>query len=228
MRFVSYNIRLALDSSLERIASVLRELDGDVVCLQEVGLNWRMGDCVDMTAVIAEQSGYQYHYYGGAIEDNSGEYGIALLSRIEFTDVSRRFLPQKVDEPRILVTATLENGSRPIQLATSHISVKTEDRPEQCRQVARWLGISTQHTVLIGDLNAELPSAELIELTAATGLRCALMDSIGEHGPSYPTNEPHSAIDHVLIGSGLMCTAAAVENVRGSDHVPVWADVEVT
>ncbi len=227
MRFVSYNIRLALDSSLDRIASVLRDLDGDVVCLQEVGRFWRMGDCVDMTAVIAQLSGYPHAYYGGAIQDGSGEYGIALLSRVEFKDVEKRFLPQNVDEPRILVTATLENGNTPIQLATSHISVKPEDRPQQCRQVAEWLGDSTNHTVLMGDLNAELQSPELTDLTISTGLRCALLESIGEHGPSYPTEQPRLAIDHILIGSGLSCIASCVENVDGSDHIPVWADVEV-
>ena len=230
-RVVSYNIRLGLDSSLARIAEILANLRPDIICLQEVGNNWVMGEKVDMTATIADGLGLAYGLHVSAIVQDGGEYGIALLSKHKIVVEDRQFLPQVEDEPRVLVTARIESPDGPVRLITSHVSVVPRDRLDQCARIADWVSERAQSeplpTLLVGDLNCELGSAELDELIERTGLRCAITEALDKHPPSFPTEQPEVAIDHILIDRSFFCVLGGVDTVAGSDHLPVLADLEV-
>ena len=231
LRIVSYNIRLGVDSSMTRIAEVMASAAPDVICLQEVGNDWIMGEKVDTTAIIAEKLDAPVRHYAPAIFQDGGEYGIALICKHKTVVEDCRQLPQYDDEPRVLLTTRIEAPEGPIRLMTSHLSIEPRDRLEQCSWIADRLEECNRDeplpTVLVGDLNCELGSAELDDLCQRAALRCALVEVLGNHPPSFPTVDPHRAIDHILIDKSFFALRARVDPSLGSDHLAVWADLEL-
>lgn len=230
IRIVSYNIRLGLDSAITRIGEVLAGLGGDLVCLQEVGRFWSMGEPIDMRSALLAETGSRYGVFAPALQAGQGQYGIAVLSRFPLRVVDRRPLPRRADEPRALLACQVDTPQGQLHLLTSHLSVVDGDRPGQCRAVVDWVratGWARQgRLVLAGDLNAQLEDPVLVDLTQALELRSALLEATGRTHPTYPTEAPEAAIDHVLVSRDLVVTGAGVAAEAGSDHLPIWADVE--
>lgn len=67
MRFLTYNIRLGLESSLRRVGEVLAEGDADLIGLQEVGRDWIMGAPGDQLAVLGRMLGLPHRVYAPAL-----------------------------------------------------------------------------------------------------------------------------------------------------------------
>ena len=78
--------------------------------------------------------------------------------------------------------------------------------------------------VLAGDLNSSPWSNSFRKLRAATGLAPAsvLMPS----WPAWPLALPQLALDHILVSGELAVAAAGTGPAVGSDHLPVWAQID--
>jgi endonuclease/exonuclease/phosphatase (EEP) superfamily protein YafD len=78
--------------------------------------------------------------------------------------------------------------------------------------------------VLAGDLNTSPWSNAFRKLRAATGLSPAsiLMPS----WPAWPLALPQMALDHILVSPEFAVAAAGTGPAVGSDHLPVWAQIE--
>lgn len=230
MRVLTYNIRLALDSSLERIADVITELSPDLVCLQEVGRFWGMGEPVDMRSVLMELTDIPYGFFVPALQEGRAQYGITILSRHPIHIVARRPLPRRVDEPRVMAQCEVLAPGRSISLVTSHVSVCPEDRALQLSMLTEHLKTSLPDghpAILAGDLNATMQEPEMAFLMKDLNLRSALIETLGERPNTFPTKSPSSAIDWILVNDRMNVVSAGVSSLLGSDHLAVWADVEV-
>ncbi len=228
MRIVSIINLHARDSALSRIADILGCLDADLVCLQEVGDHWNMGERCAMAPRIARAAGLPHAYFSGALESGAGHYGIAALSRLPLLDLRVRPLVRGRDERRVLVDF-VTSGAAPLHVFTSHVSVVDGDRPSQCRQIAESIArdaASGPPVVLVGDLNARWSSPELRDLCHETGLRSCLVEHLGQSPATYPTSAPEADIDHILVDERIRIVAAGVVTASGSDHLPIWADLE--
>ncbi len=67
MRFLTFNIRLGIESSLERVAEVIVQSAADVVALQEVGRHWVMGPRGDTLAALSDITGLRWRAYHPAL-----------------------------------------------------------------------------------------------------------------------------------------------------------------
>jgi endonuclease/exonuclease/phosphatase family metal-dependent hydrolase len=219
-RIASYNIRLGLERGLDAVATELRERSADVVALQEVGSYWTMGGPVDMAEHLADAAGYPHRVFVGALFEDGGAYGIALLSRWAITGVDKTELPRRDDEQRVLLRATLASPT-PLSLWTTHLSIAVHDRAEQLRWLAAAMAEEAPD-ILVGDLNT-VPSDPLLRALA-------LEPTWPEPAPrTYPTRAPDETLDHILLGSRLR----AVEPARAwqsdaSDHLPVTVDLKMS
>jgi endonuclease/exonuclease/phosphatase (EEP) superfamily protein YafD len=78
--------------------------------------------------------------------------------------------------------------------------------------------------VLAGDLNTSPWSNAFRKLRAATGLAPASV--LMPTWPAWPLALPQVALDHILVSPELAVAAAGTGPAVGSDHLPVWAQIE--
>jgi endonuclease/exonuclease/phosphatase family metal-dependent hydrolase len=86
--------------SPERCAAVLKEIDADVMALQEV--EYRPGHELDVLAYLARETGYRT-IAGVTMVREGAHYGNALLTRLQVGDVRRHDLSVRGSEPRAMM-----------------------------------------------------------------------------------------------------------------------------
>lgn len=231
---VTYNVRLGLDGGLDALGDALAPLDPDVVCLQEVGVRWQMGECVDQPAVLAARLRCPHVAFAGALTDvRGGRFGVAILSKRGFRSVSTALLPRAADEQRVLLHVALDTAPA-LNVFTTHLSIFEAEREVQASRIREELARCTGPTVLAGDFN-DVPGSPTVaalrdaHLADGTGL-VDLFDAGGAGDPlTFSVRAPNRRIDFVLAGGGLRAGQARVaREVRTSDHFPVIADVRST
>jgi len=155
LRLASYNVHRAIGRDRrcepQRILDVIREIDPDVVALQEVEAHDSGGD---MLAWLARETGMRA-IAGTTLLRHDGYYGNGLLTRCEIkaTELVDLSFPKR--EPRGAIAADLQlNGSASLRIVATHLGLRPAERREQ---VERLVKLFTWHeqdrSVLVGDLN---------------------------------------------------------------------------
>ncbi|MDZ7883534.1 MAG: endonuclease/exonuclease/phosphatase family protein [Mycobacterium sp.] len=219
----------------ERLADCVRELNPDVLALQEVDLEQQRSGRSDLTAVAAEAMGAVSHRFVAAISGTPGAtwmaatgeeqpgtaaYGIALLSRYPAISWRVLRLPPRAmiidKEPRAAVIAQLDTPLGEMSIANTHLSFVPSRNRRQLRRVMKALNDAPGPHILAGDLN----------LTPSAAARWTKMRALAS-GPTYPATEPTRQIDHILTDDpGLRARHSAVPAAALSDHRPLVVDLE--
>lgn len=230
LRVATYNIaggRLGLF----RVLGTLREMEADLVGLQEV---WRSPDGGaegDQTGVISRAIGLRYLAYGAHGMAKVPEEGLALVSRFPLSEVTvvptppgRRVLLRAVAHtPRGRLTVLVVH-LRGVGVATGarrarYISQRRVEATLAARE-AREAARSGGPVVLLGDLNAG-PGSETMRI-----LTRPLTDACGtEAGKTWPSGLPLFRLDHILHSPPLRSLGCRVVLSTASDHRPVMAEI---
>ncbi len=232
VRVLTYNIHHGEGTDgkldLERIAKVIREAKPDVVALQEVDRNTTRTKKVDQAAELGKLTKMQVAF-GRAIDLQGGEYGQAILSRVELTSVKVHPLPAKQgQETRIVLEAHLDLGEgfpALTVLGTHFQHDNAATREEQAGKVNELFGRLAGPTLLAGDLNATPDSPPL----KALGQRWAVATMFGEKFITIPSDVPKQQIDFVLFRPAnrfKVVEMKVIEEKVASDHRPVLAVLE--
>ncbi len=101
IRVVSYNIHHGTTAderpSLLQIASVLAQLDADLVSLQEVDMNLPRSQRVRQAAMLARALDMGY-VFGEAMQYGTGKYGNAVLSRFPIKNYHNHRMPDSSED----------------------------------------------------------------------------------------------------------------------------------
>jgi endonuclease/exonuclease/phosphatase family metal-dependent hydrolase len=227
IRVVSYNIRSGLSSSIDDIAAVLTQLDGDVVALQEVDRHVKRTRGEDQAALLARKLGYQYVYAATRTREG-GDFGIAFLSRLPIARVERiEMRAPGALEPRVALDADLCVGNGVLHFVTGHLDVlpwsERNNADVLANAIRPWLG---EGLVVAGDFNAP-PTAAGPRKLMALGLEDSLRDHV--KGATFQGLGPRQRIDYLftdaamsrrVLGGGTLETPA-------SDHKPVFLDLDM-
>ena len=226
----SYNIHKAIGldrrRNPERVLTVLREIDADIVALQEA--DRRFGDRASAVPLdlIEEYSGYVPVRIGAragsAGAGGLGWHGNAILVRRGIGVLSARGVRLPTLEPRGAVLAELRVDGVALSVVGMHLDLSGIRRRQQMRAIFAEVGArpAGQHSVLMGDLN---------EWAQHGG---CLRDIADDHqmlapGRSFHTRRPVAQLDRIIISSSLTLDACGVHHSvaasRASDHLPVWA-----
>lgn len=230
---MTYNIRVGVETSLADLVEAIRAVGvPDVLALQEVGLRWRMGECVDQAAVIGQALGLDYTAFAGALLDapTGGRFGVALASRWPLDGVHTTNLPRIDDEQRVILRARVL-APRPVVVLNTHLSVKGPERLQQAQQLALAVAAEADPVIALGDWN-DRPDSETVACArgdqGAPGDHSALIDcfdAVGDGDPlTFSVAAPQARIDYIAVSPALVPLAAGVARAaRASDHFPVWA-----
>jgi endonuclease/exonuclease/phosphatase family metal-dependent hydrolase len=233
LRIATYNIHRCrgLDGRTrpERTAAVLRQINADVVALQEVvgsgprggGHAEEIGALLGMGWVMAPARQLRGHHFGNAV-----------LSRLPITQHLEHDLSWKTCEPRRMQRVDVAAGDGcTLHVYNVHLGTAILERRHQAERLANI--VSDRHVpgpkLVLGDFNEWMRGL-------ATTLLSAKLHSVDlrdylKHRRTYPGLFPILHLDHIYYAGKLEIVAIELPKTRlslvASDHLPLVADVRV-
>ncbi|GAB2794975.1 endonuclease/exonuclease/phosphatase family protein [Streptomyces chlorus] len=242
LKVATYNIHAGAGEDgvfdLDRIAQALRDLDADVVGLQEVDVHWGdRSDFVDEARALAEKLDMRvffapiYDLDPAAEGGERRQYGVAVLSRYpvieaenhEITRLSTR-TPDPVPAPMPgFAEVTVNVKGAHVHVYSTHLDHRADPsvREAQVADMLDVLAADRGPKILVGDFNAEATAPELAPLWQQ------LRDADPDGGGTYPAVAPVKRIDLVAVSPDIAVTGAEAVATEASDHRPVVTDLRV-
>ena len=228
LTFASYNIHkgVGLDRRRdpERIVAVLRELDADVIALQECDMRFGTRESVLPRALLEDHTPWR-HAPVAQRAASLGWHGNALLVRrgMAVTHAARLKLPTL--EPRGAVLVDLDIDGTALCVVGMHLDLSGLHRRRQAHAITTALAHRDPCPIIVmGDTNEWRPHAGCL-------IDFAHKFSIAPTGPSFHSRRPIGRLDRIMVDHTTRIIACSVHHSvlasKASDHLPVWADVEL-
>ena len=223
LRILTYNIHHGEGTDrkfdLERLAKIIKAAEPDVVALQEVDRKTRRASGVDQAAELGKLTG-MHARFGKAMDYSGGEYGEAILSRLEPARTDVHALPHGPGrEPRAAVAVTLaaRDGLPELVFIGTHLCHQsTDDRVAQAKTINAAYPLDSKIVaILAGDLNARTGTPPMREFG------CQWTDTMPKR----------NKIDYVLFrpnDAWRVVEAKVISEPVASDHNPVLVVLEWT
>lgn len=222
----SYNIHGCVGKdrlrNADRIAEVIRELDVDVVGLQEVDSRTGGEASALQMDYLGKVTGL-YAVAGPAIDRDDRSYGNLLLTRHPVAEVRRIDLSVPGYEPRGALDVDLEIRHRTVRVIVTHFGLGGAERRQQAKRLLAHLHDDVQRlAVVLGDFNEWFP------LSRSLGW---LKRRLGEAPapPTYPAFMPILALDRIWVWPPPALIEIHAHHTATtrvcSDHLPVRATV---
>jgi len=238
VRIATYNVHscIGVDGRCapERVAAVIAEIDPDVICLQELDVERVRTGAVDQAAEIARILAMEFHF-NATIQEVSGRYGDAILSKTPFTLVRAGTLPAvprplPCESRGAIWIETTVNG-RAWQIINTHFGLGRGERRLQARAlVGDWIlpALARTPVVVCGDLNSR--PASIIHQILGEPLRDVFSRSIQPHPRTFSTRWPFICLDYILASPDVQVRRAECPRTPlaavASDHFPIVAEIE--
>ncbi|SOB87753.1 Metal-dependent hydrolase, endonuclease/exonuclease/phosphatase family [Sphingomonas guangdongensis] len=225
----SYNMRKAIGTDRrrrpERTLEVLREIDADVIALQEADRRFGARAGVIPLHLLEEHSPWKAVPFGVRAH-SMGWHGNALLVRKDALIVDREPIHLPALEPRGAVMADVRVRGIMLRVLGMHLDLSGLWRRRQAGAILHHVASAADAypTVMMGDLN---------EWSRQGGcLRDFCRDfTSAETGPSFHARRPIARLDRILVSRECRIVACGVHASlaarTASDHLPVWATLEI-
>ena len=206
--------------SPERCAAVLREIDADLVALQEV--EFRPGHPKDTLTTLADDAGYQA-IAGATMLRADAHYGNAILTRLKPEHVRRHELSVPGREPRGALDIDLCEGRCRMRFVATHLGLRPGERRAQIRRLLSLLHKDQYDLmVLAGDLNEWFLWGRPLRM-----LHREFPDT--PHLRTWPSRAPVFALDRIWAHPpaalrNLATHRSALARVA-SDHLPLVSEI---
>ena len=228
VRVVTYNIHkcVGVDGRFDpdRIVAVLREIDADIACLQEVGARRRIARYSDQWAYLAEATGFRV-ILGAGLREHRARFGNAILTR--FPVLAARSIDLTVTgcEPRGAIDADLSVGNRVLRVIATHFGLRAGERRLQANRLMNLL--SEISTTTRSEADAVLLMGDLNEWRGRSGAIRAFDRRLGPSAAerTFPSWMPMLALDRIYADGPAMLHEVSVYRSPlarlASDHLPL-------
>ncbi|HEX8335646.1 MAG TPA: endonuclease/exonuclease/phosphatase family protein [Pyrinomonadaceae bacterium] len=238
LRVVTYNVHkcIGLDRRERpgRITAVLREVDADVVALQEVvSVESNSSREAHQARFIAEELGCQFHL-GENRKHRGGAYGNVILTRLPVAHCHNYDITWRHQEPRGALRVDVNTDAAVLHLFNIHLGTAFVERRHQGRKLCSESVLRdpklTGPRVVVGDFNEwthGLASRLLSQELRSADLRRHLRTR-----RTYPGALPFLHLDHVYYDHTLELERLTLHRSRlslvASDHLPLVADFKLS
>ena len=237
IRLVSYNVgafNKEKSSSVDMIARMIKELNADVVGLNEVDSCTTRTGKVYQAKILSEKLGNWHYYYGRAMAYQGGAYGNAIVLSKDYKNNGTELIsiPKgSGSEPR---SCAVIKNDKFVYLAT-HLDVKNEAaRLEGVDLITQWAknkyGNTNTPVFLCGDMNCEPNDAPITEFKKNWTLLSVTKNT-------YPAVGSKKCIDYIfmlknnaqceVVGTDVPTVFKEGDVTVASDHLPVYVDVKL-
>jgi endonuclease/exonuclease/phosphatase family metal-dependent hydrolase len=225
LRVAAYNIRhgrgMDGEVDLERIADVLRELDADVIALQEVDDRTERTGRVDQVGVLAALLGYE-GFHGAHRPYQGGAYGNAILTRLPVAAIRTHPIPPASGSALSVHEVELAAG---ISVVSVHLAGTPEERLAQADSVTSFFARLGRPAVLAGDFNGR-PGSPVLERLHRDW---RILEKSGDPR-TFPADAPDREIDFVLVPRAVggmpdfeVVEHRVIDESVAADHRPILA-----
>lgn len=205
-------------TNLHQIARVIGPFD--IVGLQELDGGSIRSDYINQTSYLAELA--KFKFVQQQTTRNLGpfaQHSKALLSRFPIVNCQHYELPSRFPG-RGLTSFVIESLKAPIFVINTHLSLGRRAQEEQLAFIAD-LVADHIHVIVMGDLNLT-PDVLKESFLDQTNLQLAT-DNIC----TYPSWNPKKQLDYILVSPGFKVHHAGIISCDYSDHLPVFAELEL-
>jgi endonuclease/exonuclease/phosphatase family metal-dependent hydrolase len=228
IRVVTYNIHkcVGVDGRYDpaRVVAVLREIDADIACLQEVGARRGVERYPDQWRYLGEATGRRV-ILGTGIRDRRGRFGNAILTRFPILAARSIDLTVMGHEPRGAIDADLAVGDRVLRVIATHFGLRAAERRLQANRLMTLLGETSTAGGRVAD--AVLLMGDLNEWRGRSGAIRAFDRRLGPSAAerTFPSWMPVLALDRIYAGGPAVLHGVSVYRSPlarlASDHLPL-------
>jgi len=225
LRIATYNIHGTVGAdrqpSPERIAGVIRELDADIVALQEVPLGGSFAP--NALPVLREMTGMDA-IAGPTLDTPERRYGNAILSRLPICATRSLDLSFGTREARGALDVDVETdgpGSA-LRVVATHLGLSARERRAQIRALIAAFDTPRMPVLLMGDLNEWFVWGHALRMLV-THFRAAPAPR------TFPSRLPVFALDRIWMHPADRLIDVTVHRSTlarvASDHLPLVARI---
>jgi len=228
VKVVTWNIHrcIGLDGAYrpDRVASVLKSFDADVIALQEVDSSLLVTAQTNQLDYLAGELGME-SVMGPTLHSDYGAYGNAILTRHEIVSCEEHDLSFRKFEPRGALAIVFRHASGTIRFLNTHLGLKYWERAFQVdRLLSKLIWDESENVIVAGDFNEWLPwTGNNLRLERSFSLYSKRM-------ATFPSKWPRFALDRIFASGSvkkLECKVVSEPTARvASDHLPVVAEIE--
>jgi len=224
LTIVTYNIHGAVGCdgrfSPQRVADVLREIDADIIALQEVPLGGSKTPHV--LATLQEATGFMAAE-GPACDTPERRYGNAVLSRYPILSMRCVDLSFGSREPRGALDADVDCHGHLLRVVATHLGLRPAERRDQIRRLLQVFDTEEMPVILLGDINEWF--------VWGRSLRWLVSHFQAVPAPrTFPSRRPLFALDRIWIRPRHRLVHVKVHATRlarmASDHLPLVAHID--
>ena len=205
--------------NLQQIARMIDPFD--IVALQELDGGSIRSDYVNQATYLAELA--EFSYAQQQTTRNLGpfaQHAKALLSRFPIANAQHYALPSRFPG-RGLTSFIVEGLKAPIFVINTHLSLGHRAQEAQLRFIAELIA-KHSHVIVMGDLNLT-PDVLKGSFLEQTNLQLAV-----DNTATYPSWNPKKQLDYILVSANFTVHQAGIISCDYSDHLPVFAELELT
>lgn len=241
-RVMTYNIHGCVDANGDvnspKFIKILRELDADIVALQEVDAEKPMGKNRNQAKIIGEALDLDYIYFP-VEERKPHHFGLAVLSRFSFLKICCDHLPNlypKLDlRKRGAIRASIDTPAGIMHIVNTHLSIFKLERRKQLNALLTksrpWAVAENEPMILCGDFNAGPSSATYKEVSKHLIDIQSISNKSSVLKATFHSKSPVFQFDHIFVSSHFTVLNAEVkctpDTKTASDHLPLIAELAV-
>ena len=219
----TYNVHLWVGqegrTDPDRVLSVIREMNADIVALQEAGYPEREEEPygVDYISRITNR----YVILGPTLKNNKGHFGNMLLTRYPVSQICHINLSVANSEPRGALNVCLDVHGTSVRVIATHLGLKWRERRYQLRRLLKHATEDTnQMLILMGDFNVWSPLSKLFRQIEHNFGKTPALRTYPAFFPLFRLDRiwvrPRGALVHILVHQ-------TPSSKKASDHLPVKA-----
>lgn len=233
----------------QNIVKLIKELDPNVVCAQELIEHSGVDPAVDTAKQIADELGYNYFYHFAdrwTGREEKETQGNAIFSKFPIVKTNHHFLQEPKTDPvnaseegRVITEVTLDINGKDLSFGTTHLSFApffetTESRKKEAINLVNFLREKDKNYVFTGDLNSVPGSFLLNELNELSNIKNAGPDYSEKTWTTKPfdmlgfvENDLNWRLDYVFTTNDIEVNSSEIVDTKFSDHLPILAHLTI-